>query len=98
MDEVIRKNPGIHLDIYIDDITTNVQGKTDKQVTEVCRKAAKDLKEAIKVDLRCEIAVAKEAVVASSADLATAVSEAIGKLTITEIVWQRTLESTSELE
>ena len=83
MDAFVRRNPAVDLDIYIDDLTTNGRGATDSAVVEVCGKAADDLRTVINEERKCSIAVSKEAVVASTAELAQKVAKRIGKTTPT---------------
>ena len=78
IDKILEDNPGCDLDVYIDDITVIVTGKDNQQILTRCAKIAGELRVMIKDELRCEVADEKEAVVASSVDLAEQVMRTIG--------------------
>jgi len=65
VDEFVRMNP-VCLKIYIDDITIRCTARNDDVVATTLLTAAKRMKTVVEVDLQCDIAVHKAAVVASS--------------------------------
>ena len=78
MDAFVSRHPHVEVDVYIDDVTLAVNGGSVGAVVEPLAAAAHDFFDVVTTELRCSIAPGKEAVVASSADLASRVRTAVG--------------------
>ena len=82
MDGVCARNPGIELDVYVDDIqagAANKEEKSEEQVANEVAAATLDIKETIEQDIGASVASDKTAVVASTEALRKAIRKKIGR-------------------
>ena len=55
IDGVLARNPGVRLDVYVDDHTITAIGDTEEAVVDKLEAAAIDLHQVVTQDLKCDI-------------------------------------------
>ena len=77
--EAFPREQGIVIDIYQDDWNIDVEGDPERVADNIVE-ASKAVEKLVKDDLRCELAMAKAALVASTEPLAKEIRGRLGKL------------------